>query len=118
MNIAKVQGTATRRFEFEYFDNDGAEQKDTVVMQIKRVSYRKVVAKEFQELLQGIKKDDEKLAPFICDLIESWDLTADDAGAIYEITPDNLLDLDQSLFNEIAKTVAAVVFPNFQKVKP
>ena len=119
MNISKLQGSIEKGFEFEFLDFEGKPQKEKVTLHIKRINLRKALAKEFQDLFKKADENQEKIAEFVCDTLDGWDLTADDAGTPLAISVDNYLDvLDYSLATRIGEEVAAALFPNFQKANP
>ena len=117
MNISKIQGSVKKPFEFNYLDTDGNICASEEWVSVKRLSFRKAAADEFQELFKDVDENREKIAELIANLADGWSLAKDDEGTPLEITKENILDLDVGLVTKLSEQVAAVVFPNFQTAK-
>lgn len=113
MNIKKLNASIPASFEYEFTDERGQVQKETINLKIKRLSFRESVSKEFQEAFGEIEKDNAKLADLLCRVIDSWDITEDEDGNVpFAITPENLLD------NTSADFIAALAEAVMGKLAP
>lgn len=92
MNINKLLNSIPASFEYEFTDEAGDSQTETINVKIRRLSFRESVSKEFQDAAAKIATDQSEIANLLVSILEDWDLTTDDKGTKFEITVENLLD--------------------------
>lgn len=117
MDIKKLSAAIPVSFEYEFIDAAGETKQETVNLKIKRISFRESVSKEFQEAFAKIQEDNSQLAHVLCRVIESWDITEDEAGEIpFAISPENLLDYTSADFiAQLAEAVMGKLAPTQKK---
>lgn len=115
MNISKAKGSIPVSFEYAFVDANGEDQSEPICVQIKRMSFRESVSKEFQEAARKVDGDQQELANLLCSVIESWDITETDAEGNevpFAVTPDNLLDNTTGAFVlQLAEAVMEKIIP-------
>lgn len=102
MNINKAKNAVVpASFEYKYGAGDEA-QTETITLAIKRGK----LDLNIMESMKTAGEDTEKIAKFLVDLIDSWSLTEDDAGAKpYAITLENLKALPGDFFLSLVDAV-------------
>ena len=121
MNISKTKGSIPVTFDYSFTDAEGNDRSEPVSINIKRMSFRESVSKDFQEAAKKVDTDQTELANLLCSVIESWDITESDAEGNevpFAITADNLLDNTTGAFvAQLAEAVMEKLVPKSRTAK-
>lgn len=113
-NITKVSNEVPAAFKYEYYDEGGTLQSVDIDLKLKRMTFRKITATKFTEAIAKINEHPEEVAELLCDIIDDWNITIDDAGTIFPITVDNIAEREPGFVTNLSAAVFERLFPNPQ----
>lgn len=114
MNISKLKALIPASFEYTYLDAENNEQKETITLALKRMSFTTTASKTFREAMEN--EDTNAISNLLSKLIDSWNMDLD--GAEFAPSAENIGACPADFVGQLSECVFKRLFPNPQRALP
>lgn len=114
MNISKLKALIPASFEYTYLDAEDTEQKETITLALKRMSFTTTASKTFREAMEN--EDTNAISNLLSKLIDSWNMDLD--GAEFAPSAENIGACPADFVGQLSECVFKRLFPNPTRALP